>query len=551
MNKPNVLLVGINAKFIHTNLAVRYLQKYAAARQRTVEIEEYTINQHVDDVADDIIGRKPDILGFSCYIWNIEMVRKLASTIKLVLPDCRIVLGGPEVSYQQAGNRGDMPYVDAVVSGEGEEAFMRLLTAWDAGEAYEDKPGQGMDMADVPFVYESLDAFENRIIYYETSRGCPYNCQYCLSSIEKGVRFRPLELVFKELQWFLDNRAMQVKFVDRTFNARKSHAMAIWNYLIDHDNGVTNFHFEITGDILDDEMADRLSEARSGLFQFEIGVQSTNEKTIVDVQRKVDFNRLAKWVLRLKEAGNIHLHLDLIAGLPYETYEAFSRSFNDVMALEPEKLQLGFLKVLKGSGMETDAEKYELVYSPYPPYEILSSNAMSYEDLSMLKGIETMLETFYNSGNFETTVPLLAKLHASPFELYENMWKVWKQEGLHQFKHNKIKLFEFLRFYGMEMIREASVLLDDALLTDWCLQEKPKKYPPWIEVDFEWQRRTYDFYKDEDNIKRYLSEYEGMNGKQISKMAHIERLSDRYVLFNYRRKSVMNGRPAHYVIELQ
>lgn len=548
MKDLTVLLVGINAKFIHSNLAIRYLQRYAEERGHRVAIEEYTINQHLSDVADGIVSQRPDILGFSCYIWNIEWVSKLAAVVKRVLPDCRIVLGGPEVSYQKGA--GAMPYVDAVVSGEGEEAFVRLLEAWKRGEDYVDRPGPGMDMGLVPFIYEGFDDFAHRIIYYETSRGCPYNCQYCLSSIEKGVRFRPLDLVFRELQHFLDHRLPQVKFVDRTFNAKKSHAMAIWQYLMDHDNGVTNFHFEITGDILDDGMVEALAAARPGLFQFEIGVQSTNEKTIVDIDRKVDFGKLARQVLRLKEAGNIHLHLDLIAGLPDEDYEAFGRSFDDVMALAPEQLQLGFLKVLKGSAMEAGAAAYGIVYTPYPPYEVLSTGSMSYWDLSRLKGVEAMLETFYNSGNFLSTMPYLTGLAESPFRLYEKLWDAWKQQGLAGQPHNKMRLYEFLHDWGLGLEGVDPDRLGDLLLIDWCLQEKPKKYPSWVAEDTAWQKAAYGFYKDEGNISRYLAEYAGLPGKQISRMAHIEKLSSGHMLFNYRRRSPMHGRPAFFEIKL-
>ena len=449
------LLAAVNAKYIHSNPGIYSLKAYAERTRGDlfpegaglpsvhVEIGEYTINNQMEQILEDIYRRKPDMVGFSCYIWNIVPCLELVRDLHKVLPDTDIWLGGPEVSFDAPELLLREPEVLGIMKGEGEETFAALLNCyeklgmsvrksvgmsgcrdqekkeeefWESlsslpAAAYRGKDGTiqdhpvrpVMDMSRIPFLYSRLEGFENRIIYYESSRGCPFSCSYCLSSVDKSVRFRDLELVKRELDYFLENRVPQVKFVDRTFNCRKSHALEIWRHIKEHDNGVTNFHFEIAADLLDEEELELIGIMRPGLIQLEIGVQSTNPRTIREIHRVMDLERLKKVVARINAGHNVHQHLDLIAGLPWEDYSSFHRSFNEVYAMEPEQLQLGFLKVLKGSFMYEQAENYGLVYRDKPPYEVLSTKWLSYDDVLKLKGIENMVEVYYNSGQFTRT----------------------------------------------------------------------------------------------------------------------------------------------------
>lgn len=533
------LLVGINAKFIHSNLAIRSLQRYARQSGFNVDIAEYTINQSIDHILSDIIKLEPEILGFSCYLWNIEYVIKLCKTIKRVLPNIYVILGGPEVSYNGSDWMGQEPSVDAIIYGEGEETFKTFLMYYinsvisiedirgiiyrKDNKIVENKPSKPISLHLIPFVYEmGMADFENRIIYYESQRGCPYNCQYCISSIEKGVRFRRFELVKKELQFFLDQKVMQVKFVDRTFNCNIGHAMAIWAYLNENDNGITNFHFEISGDLLDEETIDFLHTVRPGLFQFEIGVQSTYEPTLKAIDRKTDYNRLVENVLALKAAKNIHLHLDLIVGLPNEGYLNFSKSFNDVYSLKPEQLQIGFLKVLKGSGIYYNAEKFGIKYRNYAPYEVLSTKDINYLEIHQLKMIEEMVEIYYNSGHYINTVDYLERFFATPFDFYESLAKYWEEEDYHKISHSKVHIATILRTFGLSIDGIDVLFLDNILKYDWCLIEKVKKYPDWIEVNDTYKAEINTFYRDEKNISQYLPQISDFTSKQIGRMAHIE-----------------------------
>ena len=404
------LLAAVNAKYIHSNPGIYSLRAYAGKQNQEllmdIEIAEYTINNQLGDIVADIYRRKPDVIGFSCYIWNIVYIKCIIEDLHQIMPNLPIWLGGPEVSYDAMDIMNRYPQVTGIMIGEGEETFYELLCCykryiksdnqlresedgshqsiklWESlrqikGLALREgftEPRELTDLNRMPFLYEDLAAFENKIIYYESSRGCPFRCSYCLSSIDKKVRLRDLNLVKKELQFFLDGRVKQVKFVDRTFNCNHQHAMAIWQYIYDNDNGVTNFHFEVSADLINDEELALLNKMRPGAVQLEIGVQSTNEKTIQAIRRTMDILRLKKVVAHVKQGNNIHQHLDLIAGLPYEDYETFKNSFNDVYAMEPDQLQLGFLKVLKGSYMYENRAAYGLVYRSEPPYEVLSTN---------------------------------------------------------------------------------------------------------------------------------------------------------------------------------
>ena len=462
-----VLLTAVNAKYIHTSLALRSLMAYADAEGRYTKIKEYTINNRIEFIVSDIYKEKPDFIGFSCYIWNIGMIKIVAGRLKKLLPGTVLFFGGPEVSYDSAAFLEENPFADAVIRGEGEGVYKSLLERWTEGgdisdiggityrkngEIHENPAGEPLRLDDIPFVYANADEFKNRIIYYETQRGCPYNCQYCLSSVEKGVRFLSPERVKSDLKFFLDNKVKQVKFVDRTFNCSHEHAMIIWKYIMDNDNGITNFHMEITADILRDEAIELLKKARKGLFQFEIGVQSTNRLTIEAVKRNAAFGGIADVVRKVAEAGNIHQHLDLIAGLPYEDYESFGRSFDDVYALEPEQLQLGFLKLLKGSGLRRDADKYGIVYADEAPYEVLYTKDISFDGLLRLKGIEEMVETFYNSGKAKNTIRYMVEKNGRAFSFFETLALWWEKNGYDEISHSKMdlygRLFDFFFFFS-------------------------------------------------------------------------------------------------------
>ena len=426
-----ILLVGINAKFIHSCLAVYYLKEYAKAYyDLDCEIAEFTINHREELILSEIFRKKPDIIAFSSYIWNFELVKNLVKNLKKLLPEIKIILGGPEVSFDGEDVLKETG-ADFVICGEGEEAFAKLCMAISEGEDVKrvvvaENP---VDMDKLPFVYKDFENFDNRILYYEAQRGCPFNCQYCLSSVNKGVRFKSLDKVKAELSVFLQNKVRQVKFVDRTFNANKNFALSIWKFLHENDNGVTNFHFEMAADLITDEMIEFLKDVRPGLFQFEIGVQSTNEKTLFAIDRKSSFDMIKEKVLKLQKSGNIHLHLDLIAGLPFEDYKSFKKSFNDVYSLTPEQFQLGFLKLLKGSGLKRDAEKYGIVARENAPYEVLFTDVLSADDVLKLKGIEELVEIYYNSLRFKKSIEYAVSLAETPFDFYESFWEFYYENG--------------------------------------------------------------------------------------------------------------------------
>lgn len=570
------LFVGINAKFIHSNLAIRTIEKYAENLGVVIDTTEYTINQSVDFILDGIWNQCPDLIGFSCYLWNIEIVKKLVVMLKQVRPDCVIVLGGPEVSYDTKILLESLEDVDYIIAGEGEVSGTNLvkhirddlplealtgLTYRKDGFVTVSAPTPPLDLSLLPFVYEEgLTGLEHRILYYETSRGCPYTCQYCLSAIEKGVRFRPIEMVQKELQFFLDQQVTQIKLVDRTFNAKLSHTLAIWHYLHEHDNGVTNFHFEITADLMHDATLEFLSSVRPGLFQFEVGVQSTNAPTILAVERKVEFQKLKTRVLKVMEGNNIHMHLDLIAGLPKEDYPTFAQSFNDVMAIRPEQLQLGFLKVLKGSKIYYLQKAYGIVYRQFAPYEVLSTHEMSYEDLRRLKAIEVLLETYYNSKQFSTSIQYMMACHDSDFHCFEAMSDYWKEKGYNLLPHNKIRLYELMYDYGITCETVDRELLAQYLKHDLCTREKPKKWPNFVKLEEVYKTSIRNFYQDESNRITLLASYKDYTSKQCSRMAHLERYTYDvlgtgqaiviWLLYDYKKSDVMTGHACVTAVDL-
>lgn len=541
MTKKHTILTAINSKYIHSNLAVYCLRAYAKPYIDEVEIAEYTINQQVDDILMSLYQKHPDILCFSCYIWNIEYIERVIREIHKLLPDVPIWLGGPEVSYDSREVLRRLPQVTGVMKGEGEVTFLEVLdhyhgkrddlskipglTYRNEDEIVETPWRPVMDLSKVPFVYEHIEDFEHKIIYYESSRGCPFSCSYCLSSIDKCLRFRNLSLVKKELQFFLDHKVPQVKFVDRTFNCRHDHAMEIWRYIKEHDNGITNFHFEVAADLLNEEEMELIKTMRPGLIQLEIGVQSTNLDTIREIHRTMKFEQVAEVVRRINSYGNVHQHLDLIAGLPYEDYESFGKSFDDVYALEPEQLQLGFLKVLKGSYMEEKRDDYGLVYKGMPPYEVLYTKWLPYEDTLRLKGIEEMVETYYNSRQFCYTLPYLIRHFKRPFTLFEKLAEYYEENGLDTLSHARTAryeiLYDFARFYDAERCEAYKQLLT----LDFYLRENAKSRPLFAGDERISKEEFRLFYDREDEERRYLENYENMEKRQLRKMTHIERFS--------------------------
>ena len=560
-----VLLTAINAKYIHSNLAVYSLRAYAGKYAQQTEIAEYTINQPMDDILSDIYKKRPDVLCLSCYLWNILYVEQLITEISKVLPGMQIWLGGPEVSYNAVSVMKKYPQVTGVMCGEGEETFLELMEHW-MGEGKDLSMIQGivyrkeenciqnevrpvMDLSKVPFVYDHIEDFQNKIVYYESSRGCPFSCSYCLSSIDKCLRFRDLELVKKELQFFIDHEVPQVKFVDRTFNCKHSHSMAIWTYLKEHDRGKTNFHFEVAADLLNEEELNLIASLRPGLIQLEIGIQSTNPETITEIRRKMNFEEVKRIVKRIQKTGNVHQHLDLIAGLPYENYERFAQSFRDVYALHPEQLQLGFLKVLKGSYMHEKTRDYELLYQDRPPFEVLSTRWLSYDDVIRLKGVEEMVEVYYNSGQFVNTLRLLEEEFTDTFVLYENLSRYYEENGLHMMNHSRITRYEVLFAFIKEHVEKDVENYRQMLILDLYLRENVKKRPEFAgEINIEkWEAAA--FYEKEEEEHHYLKGYEGFDKRQLRKMTHLEWINGKLILFDYRNRNILTNQASIFLVE--
>ena len=533
-----ILLAACNAKYIHSNLAVYNLKSCSGEYSSRVVVKEYTINQIRDDILKDIYLEQPDVVCFSCYIWNISFVRELVPDLKKILPQVEFWAGGPEVSYDAVEFLKKNPAFFGVMVGEGEETFHEL-----AGYYIERKPetlsgirgvafrdeNKGrdivhtgwrelMDLSKVPFAYSNLTEFKNRIIYYESSRGCPFSCSYCLSSIDKKLRFRDIELVKRELQFFIDNKVPQVKFVDRTFNCKHDHAMEIWRYITEHDNGITNFHFEISADLLRAEELALMKTMRPGLIQLEIGVQSTNPQTIKAIRRTMDFEKLKGIVEQIHSFGNIHQHLDLIAGLPYEGYDSFHKSFCDVYALRPEQFQLGFLKVLKGSHMMEMTGEYQILYKDREPYEVLSTAWLTYGEILRLKMVESMVEVYYNSGQFKNTLVFLEQYFDDPFRMYEALGRFYEKKGYSEISHSRMRRYEILMEFAGERKEIPAEALSDVMLLDLYLRENLKSRPSFASDQKPYERLIWDYRK----------------AKKIPKTAHIEVFRDgKKLLFDY------------------
>ncbi len=550
------LLVALNAKYIHSNPGVYSLKAYAeSSGDRTlcgiqIQIAEYTINNQMEQVLEDIYKRKPDIIGFSCYIWNIKAVLEIITDLRKVLPNVHIWMGGPEVSYDAVKQLEEHPDVLGIMKSEGEESFYQLLKAYEGAndrgvwekeleqipsltyrkentEIIDNPIRPVMNMDEIPFLYQNFDLFEHRIIYYESSRGCPYSCSYCLSSVDKSVRFRSVELVKKELGFFLEKKIPQVKFVDRTFNCKKSHSLEIWNYILEHDNGITNFHFEIAADLLNEEELKLLAKMRPGLVQLEIGVQSTNPDTIQEIRRVMDVEALGKIVERIRKNNNIHQHLDLIAGLPYETYTLFQQSFNRVFAMKPDQLQLGFLKVLKGSYMFEKQKDYGIQAHHLPPYEVLSTRWLDFDEVIHLKSVENMVEIYYNSGQYTTILELVIKMFPTPFEFFSQLAKYFEANGKQYMSHSRITKYQIIYEFILNTLPIEKAQIEDALMIDLYLRENCKSRP-----DF-----APDQHRFKEQIKKQIP-----NLRTLGSNIHVEVLqSGKMVVFDYRKRDPLSG----------
>lgn len=572
------LLVAVNAKYIHSNFGVYSLYSYSIEKGISPDeltYREYTINQNLEDIIENIYEEKPDFIGFSCYIWNIEIIGKLAVELRKILPDCMIWYGGPEVSYDGSAVLEASEWVDGILLGEGEFSLYEVLRCYQAegrngdyekiaglvirkGGVIAVTPARTRGTLDeVAFPYQDMKELQNRIVYYETSRGCPYGCSYCLSSVEKKVQFRSMKLVKQELQFFLDARVPQVKFVDRTFNCNPEHTMAIWQYIYEHDNGVTNFHFELSADILTEEEIAFVRKFRPGLAQFEIGVQTTNPKTIEAINRKMDLGLLRRKVAQIREGRNIHQHLDLIIGLPYEDMSSFRKSFNTVYHMRPDQLQVGFLKVLKGSPLQKQAKQYGIVYQSVPPYEVLYTRWLSYQEVRELKLLEEMVERYYNSMQFEAAVPYLVQQFSDAFAFYDTLGKYFKEHGYLGVQQSRLRNYEILYAFCEEQGFHLAIV-KELLLYDLYARENLKKEPDFLEnreKNHTEKEALRNFYKQEALIGKYLPEYQGYSWKQLLRMTHIEKFhynipvlvsegtlerKETVILFDYARRNVLN-----------
>ncbi len=529
------LLVALNTKYIHSNPAIYSLRAYVGKElAEHVEIAEYTINNSLTEILAGIYKRQPDVIGFSCYIWNIQMVLELVAELSKLMPRVPIWLGGPEVTYDAPGLLQKYPQISGVMIGEGEETFRELLEYYVNQEGYvKDIPGLCLstgytspreltDISTLPFLYKDLDAFENKIIYYESSRGCPFRCSYCLSSIDKKVRLREIETVKKELQFFLDHKVKQVKFVDRTFNCNHKHATEIWRYILENDNGVTNFHFEVSADILSEEEIQLLAQMRPGLAQLEIGVQSTNPQTLEAIHRVMDVEKLEQIVARINAGNNVHQHLDLIAGLPFEDYESFGKSFNRVYAMKPEQLQLGFLKVLKGSEMCERAEEYGICYMDKPPYEVLFTNWLTFEDVLRLKRVEEMVELYYNSNQFVHTLQFLLGAFEAPFQMFEALADFYEKNGYFVNSPARSYRYHVLLAFAKECDGGHEAIYKELLTYDMYLRENLKSRPEFAKDLQEFKEDIKSFYRQEEEQRKHLPDYVNYDAKQMQRMTHLE-----------------------------
>jgi len=547
-----LLIAALNAKYVHTSLSVRCL--YAAVKDIcNCTFKEYTINDSVDAIAADLYEQDADAVAFSCYIWNIESILKIAQILKLAKPDIKIILGGYEVMYDAEDVLSKNSSVDIISIGEGEIVFKNLVCALSSGKDISDVCGvayrcgeevliteeeQSCAVLDeLPFVYdESILEIKDKIIYYESSRGCPYNCTYCISGKKGGVRFLSVERVKKELEFFENHKVKLVKFVDRTFNANPKRAREILEFIIEN-KGDTCYHMELAGDIIDDETIELLKRAPKGRIQFEIGVQTTNSDTMNAIERNIHFEKIKSNVKKLLEMENIHIHLDLIAGLPYEDIESFKKSFNDVIAIKPHMLQLGFLKMLKGSKIRAEKEKYGFSYRPYAPYEVISNSYISYSDIMELKRVEDSLDRFYNSGNFPKTMEFLFEKYSDRYKLFFDISKYIKKTCEKGIAFSAQKLFDVL----YECFKEFGNDFAEALKYDYLKMFRASKRPYWMgSYNITLTQKAYEMFKDEDLKKEHFPTYYDVPAKEIMKHIHAESFSYGILLFDYKENKVYN-----------
>ncbi|MED0679291.1 B12-binding domain-containing radical SAM protein [Aneurinibacillus thermoaerophilus] len=493
----NVLITTLNAKYIHTSLALRYLKAFCQ-NDFKVELVEYTIKDPAMNIVSDLFQRQPDVIGFSCYIWNIEETIKVISMLRKIMPDVKIVLGGPEVSYDVDYWMNRLQEVDFIVVGEGEETFYHLLSEIQGEQKYHfvyglayrkgqeviiNPPRPKLDLNRIPspfYFEEDIPNLKNRVTYFETSRGCPFSCQFCLSSIEVGVRYFDIERTKRDLLHLIKNGAKLIKFVDRTFNIKRDYAMEIFQFLIENHGGCV-FQFEITADIMRPEVLDYLAEqAPPGIFRFEIGVQSTNDVTNEIVKRRQNFTKLARTVTKIRESGKIAQHLDLIAGLPEEDYLSFRKTFNDVFALRPEELQLGFLKMLRGTGMRLNADKYEYKYMDHAPYEILENRILPFSDIVRIKRVEDVLEKYWNAHRMDRTLLyLIEREFASPFDFFQEFGNFWESKGWARIGHQLEDLFTRLHMFLRERGTEKLPIIEGLMKYDFFMNYKYKPRKTW------------------------------------------------------------------------
>ena len=538
-----ILLTTLNSKFIHTNLAIRYI-KESIKDLADVEIREYTINNQLDYILKDIYLAGYDAVFFSTYIWNVYDIVKLCENLKKVNPKLIIGLGGPEVSYDSEDAMAKYEFVDYILRGEGEMVMRDLVKYFNGEMDIKDVDGVTYRCGDevvknkerellkdldlIPSPYENLNVkeYENRIVYYETSRGCPFNCQYCLSSAIKGLRYFSIDRVKRDLKKLIDAKVSQIKFIDRTFNANKKFAKEIMKFLMENDNGYTTYHFEVTAHLLDDDMLEFLKNCKEGLFQFEIGVQTTNQEALDAVGRRDDFEKLSHVVKTIESYQNIHQHLDLIAGLPYEGYDSFEKSFNDVFALQIEQLQLGFLKMIKGTGMRARAEEFEYEYKNYAPYEVLCNKFISYDEILKLKDIEDILERYYNSNNFSLSVKYITENYysESAFKFFEDFASYFNEMGYFHLAQGKNQLYSILADFYKEKIGENYDLFMEILKYDYVSLGKISSVPNIfnkLEVK-DMKARVHEFLHDRENLEKYLPKHVDTPAKYILKYIHFE-----------------------------
>lgn len=542
-----IVLVGINSKYIHSNLAIRYLKTYTEDLNYDCIIKEFSINDIDDHIIERIMEENADIVAFSCYIWNMEFIKRISNVIKLINPKIEILYGGPEVTYN-AKKFLEENCGEYLIEGEGEVTFKNFvkyklkeknineikgLYYKQNNEVKFNGISENINMNDLKFPYIKEDDMENKIIYYESSRGCPFKCKYCLSSVTNGVRFLDVERVKKELKYFVDNDIKLIKFVDRTFNCNKKYTKEIWSYLCNLETDST-FHFEIAADLLTDEEIEILNNAPKGRLQLEIGVQTTNIDVLHNINRVIKFENLKEKVLEIGKNKNVGQHLDLIAGLPGESFESFKKSFNDVYSVRPDQLQLGFLKLLKGSLMRIEAEKWGIVYSPYAPYEILKNNDLSYKELLKLKKVEEMLDKYYNSARFKNVIEFLVTKYCSAFDLYYDLSEFFEEKGYFDKKINTLEYYKALiDFNNKKFNGEFDIELKELLKYDYLEVNKRKWVPEFLIRDLkkDEERELREFVKSKYNIKKFHIEKYKINPIEYekSKIILFEKI---YLLYN-------------------